>query len=96
MALQILLETAVEVTGLKSTQSESIFDGQGITTVLLPYSIVLINVSIWDYASTIYHNNLFEQFSFSPDYQSKPWFFYVLCTYSYIYIYMYAHTYTYT
>jgi hypothetical protein len=46
MALQILLETAVEVTGLKSTQSESIFDGQGITTVLLPYSIVLINVSI--------------------------------------------------
>mmetsp|Transcript_18097 Transcript_18097/g.17416 ORF Transcript_18097/g.17416 Transcript_18097/m.17416 type:complete len:603 (+) Transcript_18097:88-1896(+) len=43
MALQLLLETSVEVTGLKSTQSESIFDGQGITTVLLPYSVVLIN-----------------------------------------------------
>lgn len=45
MSLQLLLETSVEVTNLKSTQSDNTFNGQRITSVLLPYSVVLINVS---------------------------------------------------
>lgn len=44
MTLQILLETSLEITRIKNTESENIC-GQHTTIVLLPHSIVIINVS---------------------------------------------------
>lgn len=44
MALQLLLETYAEVTSLKTIESAYIFEGKRITIVLLPHSVVLINV----------------------------------------------------
>lgn len=48
MSLQLLLETHEAVTSLKSIESANLFGGQRSTIVILPHSVVLINVSHLD------------------------------------------------
>lgn len=51
MALNLLLETYAEVTSLKTIESADIFESRRITVVLLPHSVVLINVRTIDLVS---------------------------------------------
>ena len=46
MALQLLLETHTDVTSIKSIDSIDLYQGQRVTIVLLPYTVILINVSL--------------------------------------------------
>ena len=51
MALNLLLETYADVTSLKTIESADIFESRRITVVLLPHSVVLINVRTIDLVS---------------------------------------------
>ena len=51
MALNLLLETYADVTSLKTIESADIFESRRITVVLLPHSVVLINVRTIDLMS---------------------------------------------
>jgi hypothetical protein len=46
MALQLLLETSGGLSGIRSVESACIFSGQKTTYVLLPHSIVFLDVRI--------------------------------------------------
>jgi hypothetical protein len=47
MALQLLLETSGGLSGIRSVESAGIFSGQKTTYILLPHSIVFLNVRIF-------------------------------------------------
>ena len=44
MALQLLLEASSGVSAMKSVESACIFDGQRMTVMILPHSVVFVNV----------------------------------------------------
>lgn len=54
MALQLLLEASSGVSAMKSIESACIFDGQRMTIMILPHSVVFVNVCPFDFEALQY------------------------------------------
>lgn len=52
MALQLLLEASAGVSAMKSIESACIFEGQRMTIMTLPHSVVFVNVCLCGFEMT--------------------------------------------